>query len=100
MHGTATAAEEYFLVIELPAAAEVFRTWTLAAHQLAVGIVPAAHPLPALRGAEARLGVHRAPPLVFLAGLARPEHLAGDRTRLAAHAFVQIEDHGPLPHRG
>ena len=54
----------------------------------------AAHLLPGLRRAEAGLGVDRHPPLVLLALVPGPQDLAGDRTRLAADALVQVIDPG------
>src|SRR5690606_12737620 len=58
--------------------------------------VPAVLVFPVLGVAHAGLGLDVVEPGVFHALAGRPDVLAGDRTGMAADAFVQVQDHGDL----
>src|SRR5665811_2521002 len=92
------AAVEDLVVVEVPSTAELGASWLVSRDRPAFADA-AAHLLPGSRRALTRLGVDGAPPFVLLAGLLGPEDLAGDRAGLAAHAFVEVEDHRNLSKR-
>ena len=93
------AAVVHVLIVEVPAAAELLSSRECAWPGQAVAVT-AAHLFPVLGIAAAGHGIDAAPPHVVGAVLPvvvpSPEHLAGNGTRLASNALVQVEDHGNL----